>query len=84
MSRKEKLIQKLIDNPQSFTFADTGTLLGFFGFRMSAKGKTSGSRVAFISEKYGVVLLHRPHPGNELKAYQVKALREKLEQEGLI
>jgi hypothetical protein len=50
----------------------------------SNKGKTSGSRVKFESEIYGAILLHKPHPQKELKAYQIKQLVEKLEQEGLI
>ena len=33
---------------------------------------------------YGSILLHKPHPRKELLDYQVKQLREKLEQEGLI
>ena len=38
----------------------------------------------FISEKHEALLLHKPHPQKELKAYQVKQLIEVLEQEGLI
>ncbi|MBP3927004.1 MAG: type II toxin-antitoxin system HicA family toxin, partial [Clostridium sp.] len=48
------------------------------------KGKTSGSRVMFIRDGYGRILLHKPHPKKELKAYQIKQLVEMLEQEGLI
>ena len=48
------------------------------------KGRTSGSRIMFISEKHEAILLHKPHPQKELKAYQVKQLIEVLEQEGLI
>ena len=50
----------------------------------SNKGKTSGSRVIFTSNDHGSILLHKPHPRKELLDYQVKQLREKLEQEGLI
>ena len=38
----------------------------------------------FTSENHGFILLHKPHPRKELLEYQVKQLREKLEQEGLI
>ena len=49
------------------------------------KGKTSGSRVSYVSEKYRTVItLHRPHPRKELLEYQVKQLVELLKQEGLI
>ena len=50
----------------------------------SNKGKTSGSRVMFVNEEHGCILLHKPHPQKELKAYQIKQLIEILEQEGLI
>ena len=49
------------------------------------KGKTSGSRIMFISEKYNTkILLHKPHPRKELLEYQIKLQKEQLEQEGLI
>ena len=54
------------------------------GIHYGTKGKTSGSRVMFVNEKHGCILLHKPHPQKELKAYQIKQLIEILEQEGLI
>ena len=48
------------------------------------KGKTSGSRIIFTNDEHGSILLHKPHPQKELKAYQIKQLLEILEQEGLI
>lgn len=53
-------------------------------FDYSNKGKTSGSRVIFESESHGCIMLHKPHPQKELKAYQIKQLIEYLEQEDLI
>jgi hypothetical protein len=48
-------------------------------------GRTSGSRVAFIHQPTQAVLrLHRPHPGNELKAYQVDNVLEYLKSIGVI
>ena len=38
----------------------------------------------FISEEHETILLHKPHPQKELKAYQIKQLIEILEQKGLI
>ena len=52
MGQKEKLIRKLKSNPKDFTFDEAETLLGFFTYHRSNKGKTSGSRVMFISKKY--------------------------------
>ena len=85
MSKKEKLIQKLRSGEGSFTFDEAEVLLGFLGYRKSNKGKTSGSRVAFENKESGVrIIMHRPHPQKELKDYQVRQLREHLEQEGLL
>ena len=84
MGQKEKLIAHLKAKPKDFTFEDAETLLGYFNYHRSNKGKTSGSRVMFVSEKGAPILLHKPHPRKELLAYQVKQLLEKLEQEGLL
>ena len=84
MGQKEKLIQKLKSRPKDFTFDEAETLLSYFAYRRSNKGRTSGSRVMFISDTYASILLHKPHPRKELLDYQVKQLVEVLEQEGLI
>ena len=34
----------------------------------------------FVSDEHGSILLHKPHPQKELKAYQIKQLIEILEQ----
>lgn len=82
--QKDKLIAKLKSRPKDFTFEEAETLLCQLGFSRSDKGRTSGSRVMFVSEEHGSILLHKPHPRKELKPYQVKQLVEFLEQEGLI
>lgn len=84
MGQKEKLIEHLRSKPKDFTFNDAETLLGFFDYRRSNKGKTSGSRVMFVSDNHPPIMLHKPHPRKELLAYQVKQLIDILEQEGLL
>lgn len=84
MGQKEKLIQRLKAKPKDFTFDEAEALLGYLSYIRSNKGKTSGSRVMFISEEHEAILLHKPHPQKELKAYQIKQLIEVLEEEGLI
>lgn len=84
MSQKEKLIQKLKSKPKDFTFDDAEALLGYFAYSRSNKGKTSGSRVMFVSDQYPPILLHKPHPRKELLEYQIKQLISALKQEGLI
>ena len=83
MGQKEKLIAKLKSNPKDFTFDEAESLLGYMTYRN--KGRTSGSRVMFTSDKYkNKILLHKPHPRKELLEYQVKQLIDLLEQEGLL
>ena len=84
MGQKEKLVKKLKSRPKDFTFDEAETLLGYFTYARSNKGRTSGSRVMFVSEQYAPILLHKPHPRKELLDYQIKQLIEVLEQEGLI
>ena len=84
MSQKDKLIQKLKSRPKNFTFDDAEVLLGYFDYSRSNKGRTSGSRVMFMSDNYPPILLHKPHPRKELLDYQIKQLISVLEQEELI
>ena len=85
MGQKEKLIARLKTNPKDFTFDEAESLLGYLSYRRKNKGKTSGSRVIFVSEAHKTkILLHKPHPRKELLEYQVRQLLEQLEQEGLI
>ena len=85
MGQKEKLIAKLKSNPKDFTFDEAESLLRYMTYRRNNKGRTSGSRVMFTSDKYKTkILLHKPHPRKELLEYQVKQLIDLLEQEGLL
>lgn len=84
MGQKEKLIQRLKSKPRDFTFSEAETLLGYLSYRRSDKGRTSGSRIAFVSDKHAPILLHKPHPRKELLEYQIKQLIDVLEQEELL
>lgn len=85
MGQKEKLIAKLMSHPKNFTFDDAESLLGYFTYYRSNKGRTSGSRVIFTSDLYKTkILLHKPHPRKELLEYQVKQLIDNLKEEGLL
>ena len=83
MGKKEKLIERLKSVPKDFTFYEIRNLLELLGFEMSNKGRTSGSRVKFSNGRVSAYL-HKPHPRNELLAYQIKDILEMLEREGLI
>lgn len=84
MGQKEKLIQRLKSRPKDFTFEEAESLLRYFSYECSDKGRTSGSRVMFVSAEHPPILMHKPHPRKELLSYQVKQLLELLSQEGLV
>ena len=81
MGQKEKLIKKLMSKPKDFTFEEAETLLNYFDYVRSNKGRTRGSWVIFIKEGCHAILLHKPYPRKELLAYQIKTLISVLEQE---
>ena len=85
MSKEEKLIQRFLLRPKDFTYDELRKMLKGLGYQESQQGKTSGSRVAFFNEATKhIIRLHKPHPGNELKMYQIDLIREELEGRGLI
>ena len=83
MGKKDKLIAQLKTKPKDFTFNEAKTLMGLCGYSISNAGKTSGSRVCFIKGSK-VLRMHKPHPKQELPAYQVKELLDELKQEDLL
>ena len=83
MGKKEKLIARLKAKPKDYTFNEAKTLMGLCGYSISNAGKTSGSRVCFIKGNK-VFRMHKPHPRQELPAYQVKELIDELDQEGFL
>ena len=84
MSKRDKLIWRFLTLPKDFTWAELKALLECFGFEESNAGKTSGSRVRFYQENYTPVMIHKPHPGKILKHYQLKYIKEYLQNEGFL
>lgn len=79
MGTKEKLIARFISQPKDFTFDEMSRLLTGFGYKISNKGKTSGSRVRFINqESKSVIDLHKPHPSSIMKEVTLKDVYSKL------
>lgn len=82
MNQIKKLIKKFEQNPDDFTYDEAIRLMGYAGFKRLNKGRTSGSRVQF--ERGDVKInLHKPHPQNTLKQYQLKKLRDGLRKAGI-
>lgn len=65
--------------PRNILFRDLASLLAALGFTVKQR---EGSRIDFI---YGrnTLHLHEPHPGKEVKPYQVKAVRAFLLENGV-
>ncbi len=85
MSKDEKLIKRLLLKPKDFTYNELRKILIHLGYVETQSGKTSGSRVAFINnDTKHIIRLHKPHPGNELKQYQIEQIIEELDLRRLI
>jgi len=75
MGTIDKLKIRLLSCPKDFTYSEARKLLTQLGFEESNKGKTSGSRVKFFRPADGkMVLLHKPHPGDVMKAAAIRQL----------
>lgn len=80
-SRHRATLEAIFDDPVrlNLKWRDVDALLLALGARREER---EGSRVAF--ELRGRIhSIHKPHPGNELKRYQVKDLREFLTRVGV-
>ncbi len=83
MSASEKLIKRFLSHPKDFTFDELVRLLSIFGYQISNKGKTSGSRVCFFKEKCNSQLsIHKPHPKNSIKQYVILEVEKVLRENG--
>lgn len=82
MSRHQKLLAKLLNRQAGFTWQELTALLRGLGYRQM---EGDGSRVKFDNgNPQAMINLHRPHPGNELKAYVKRQVIEQLKAGGLI
>lgn len=80
MSKTEKLIVRLLSQPKDFTYSELKTILIFWGYE---EVQGAGPRVCF-QRKTHKMKLHKPHPGNIIKQYQIGLIIDELKKEGLI
>ena len=80
MSKSDKLIIRLLSYPKDFTYSELKTLLFSFGYK---EIQGAGSRVCFAKENHKIKL-HKPHPDNKLKRYQLDLIVEELTKKSLI
>lgn len=84
MSTRDKLIERLRRKPKDLSFDEVVQLMGYFGYRIAPGGKTGGSRIAFTNDNNDYIRMHKPHPRNILKSYQVQNLIDDLKERDLI
>jgi len=84
MSKIEKLRQELKGCPKTFDWNDIKRILSDAGYIEKRGGKTSGSRVWFSNPAAAPIVLHKPHPGNQMKSYAIDFVVDILESEGLL
>lgn len=82
MTKSEKLISRFLTRPKNFTYTELLKLLIGFGY---TELKGSGSRVMFYNPKLKhSIKLHKPHPGNVLKKYQIDLVLDELKSKELL
>ncbi len=82
MTRKEKLVKKFLSRPTDFTYNDLIRLLRTMGYE---EIQGSGSRVVFFNEdlKHNIKI-HKPHPDNVLKRYQIDLIIQELKTKNIL
>ena len=84
LSKREKLLERFLSRPTDFSFAELTTLLSQFGYSIERGGKTGGSRVSFADGKGDYIRIHKPHPRDILKLYQVEDVIATLVERGVL
>ena len=84
MSKRDKLLSRFLTRPTDFSFNELVSLLGHFGYHMIKGGKSGGSRVSFTDGKGDYLRIHKPHPRNVLKLYQIDDVIASLKERCLI
>ena len=83
MSQFEKLWERFLLVPSDFTYEELRKIMKHYGYSENNKGKTSGSRVKFYrASDQRIILLHKPHPGDEMSIGAIKDLAIRLEEMG--
>jgi hypothetical protein len=80
MSKAEKILQRLLTKPKNFSYSELKTVLGLFDY---IEEQGAGSRVCFKASTHKIKL-HKPHPGNILKQYQLDLVIDELKKQKLI
>ena len=81
MSQFDKIKLKLLNQDTVITFLELEYILSKLGYVEKKKGKTSGSRKAYLNINYNhIILIHR----NEIKSYVKQYIINELNKLGLL
>lgn len=84
MTKKEKLLNRLLRKPKDFKWHELVVLLEGFGYQKIEKTKR-GARVKFyLKSPRNIISIHKPHPDSTLKMYQINDVINNLKQIGII
>lgn len=82
MGKLDKLLEKLRNPDATWTWDELCLLLKKLGYTQE---DGTGSRVKFDNgNPADLINLHRPHPGNEVKAYVIRQIRDQFENRGIL
>lgn len=82
VSRRDKLIERFKTKPKDFTWDELEKLLSGFGYEQV---KGDGSRRKFYNAQMDTLIsLHKPHPGNILRSYQVDDVLSHLQERSVL
>lgn len=85
MSKKGKRLERFLAVPSDYKLEELISFLNDVGYKVENRGRTSGSAICFFNSKtMKKIIIHRPHPGNIIKKYCIRIIKEHLEQEGLL
>lgn len=85
MGTKDTLTARFLSMPKDFEQREMDALMAQHGCVKNNRGKTSGSAIQYVHlETQRVFTYHRPHPGNIIKPYVLKAARQFLRDVGEI
>ncbi len=83
MTRAEKLIETFLGCEGPYPYRDFVRLLEFLGYVNRGAGGGSGRKFVHAGTRH-IIRFHEPHPGNEIKPYLVRQVREQLQERGLL
>jgi predicted RNA binding protein YcfA (HicA-like mRNA interferase family) len=82
MTKVEKLLNRFLSRAKDFKYNELLKLLSSLGYK---EQQGTGSRVVFSNERIKHhIKLHKPHPGNILKRYQIDLIIQELKSNGLL